>query len=203
MCGLLQSYISALELSSHRNSSSPCTLGKNKNCSVILKDGTPCGKISRDAAGLCHKHGGGRCRIEGCGKPARRAGRLCLDHCGERGVDGVGANGGAAAVHGQPRGAEGQGGAQTQLQKSSGFVGKRAAAKARKASLAGLTAKELLSAGTLFLEIYKMDALKKAEKLRDLEDLTVKESGEIDKDAAQDIKDEWCRMVANDGKEAW
>ena len=135
MCGLLQSYISALELSSHRNSSLPCTMTKMKNCSVILKDGTPCGKISRGAAGLCHKHGGRKCRIEGCGKPARRAGRLCLDHCGERGVDGVGANGGAAAVHGQPRGAEGQGGAQTQLQKSSGFVGKRAAAMARRKAL--------------------------------------------------------------------
>ncbi len=112
---------------------SPCTMPKK--CPVIRDDGTPCGKISRGAAGLCHKHGAGRCRIEGCGKPARRAGRLCLDHCGERGVDGVGANGGAAAAHRQPRGAEGQGGAQTQLQKSSGFVGKRAAAKVRRKAL--------------------------------------------------------------------
>ena len=174
-----------------------------KKCPVIRDDGTPCGKISRGAAGLCHKHGGGRCRIEGCGKPARRAGRLCLDHCGERGVDGVGANGGAAAAHRQPRGAEGQGGAQTQLQKFSGFVGKRAAAKARKASLAGLTAKELLSAGTLFLEGYKVDASKRAEMLRYLEDMTVKEPGEFDKDAAMDLKHDWCRLVNDSEMEAW
>ncbi len=156
-----------------------------KKCSVILKDGTPCGKISRGAAGLCHKHGGGKCRIEGCGKPARRAGRLCIDHCGERG-------------------AAGEGGAQRKIQKSSGFVGKRAAAKARLDGVAGLTAKELLSAGVWFLESYKMDDfLKKAEMLRYLEDKVAGEPGEFDKDAALDIKDEWRGLVANDGKEAW
>ncbi len=138
-----------------------------KKCFVILDDGTPCGKISRGAAGLCHKHGGGKCGIEGCGKPARRAGRLCLEHC----VDRAGAHDGAAAAHGQPPGAEGQGGAQRQLQESSGFVGKRAAAKACLDGVAGLTAKELLSAGARFLASYKMDDfLKKAEMPRYLDD---------------------------------
>ena len=51
-------------------------------CSVV-EDGTPCGKFSRGAAGLCCHHGGGKCRIEGCGKQARRAGQLCLGHVGE------------------------------------------------------------------------------------------------------------------------
>jgi len=84
------------------------------------------------------------------------------------------------------------------------FVGKRAATKERQAAVSGLTAHQLLSAGKMFVESYRMDdSLRKAEVLRYLEAMLAKESGNVDEDIATHVKHGWCHKVNEGEMEAW
>ena len=157
-----------------------------KLCTVILDDGTRCGRSSRSAGGLCYAHGGGRCAVEGCGRAARCAGCLCPQHA---------ADPEASLPQKAPRKA---------AEFSGRFVGKRKAEQELRASTAGSTQAELLSAAAVFLaSLQAIDALHKVSVLREIAGMLEQLPGRPLEDAVLDIANNWRCSVAAGEKEPW